>query len=92
MLIDATLAGLALSVFGNELVLVVTMSIMLLVSLLMVGSLQLLAIAQPFLVLGAVIGYTVQLSGLLELDLLALSCLFAYAGLIGFWPTGRPVV
>ena len=92
MLIDATLAGLALGVFSNELVLVVTMSIMLLVSLLMVGSLQLLAIAQPFLVLGAVFGYTFQLSGLSELDLLALSCLFAYVGLIGFWPTGRPVV
>ena len=86
MLIDATLAGLALGEFSNELVLVVTMSIMLLVSL------QLLAIAQPFLVLGAVIGYTFQLSGLSELDLLALSCLFAYVGLIGFWPTGRPVV
>ena len=86
MLIDATLAGLALGVFSNELVLVVTMSIMLLVSL------QLLAIAQPFLVLGAVFGYTFQLSGLSELDLLALSCLFAYVGLIGFWPTGRPVV
>ncbi|MCS5572465.1 MAG: hypothetical protein NZ789_05970, partial [Pseudomonadales bacterium] len=73
-LIDATLAGLALGVFSNELVLVVTMSIMLLVNLLMVGSLQLLAIAQPFLVLGAVFGYTFQLSGLLELDLLALTC------------------
>ena len=47
---------------------------MLLASLLIVGSLQLLAIAQPFLVLGAVIGYTFQLSGLLELDLLALTC------------------
>ena len=92
MLIDATLAGLALDVFSNELVLVVTKSIMLLVSLLMVGSLQLLAIEQPFLVLGAVIGYTFQLSGLLKPDLLALSCLLVYVGLIGFWPTGRPVV
>jgi len=56
---------------------------MIVVSLLIVGGLKLLLLGQPALMLGLAIGYGTRVSLETDLDLVALSCMSVYMGLIG---------
>ena len=84
LLVDSTFAGLLIGLFSSAPVVVVCLAIMLLVSLLIVGSVQLLARAMPLFALGWGIGCLFPITQAMQLDFLVLSLLLTYMGLVSF--------
>lgn len=84
LLVDSTFAGLLIGLFSSAPVVVVCLAIMLLVSLLIVGSVQLLARAMPPFALGWGIGCLFPITQAMQLDFLVLSLLLTYMGLVSF--------
>jgi len=82
LLVDSTFAGLLIGLFSNAPVVVVCLAIMLLVSPLIVGSVQLLVRAMPPFALGLGFGCLFPITQAMQLDFLVLILLLTYMGLV----------